>query len=137
MGSRQEAHMDKGLFQTWLDRYVEAWRSYDPAAIGELFGDDVEYRYHPWDSEPVRGRETLVKDWVDNKDAPDSWRASYTADACDGDVCFATGTSDYLTEDGSTIDKRYFNVFVCRFDSEGRCSSFTEYFMQEPKPKDS
>jgi hypothetical protein len=23
--------------QTWLDAYVAAWRSYDPAAIGALF----------------------------------------------------------------------------------------------------
>ena len=23
--------------QEWLDRYVEAWRSYDEAAIGDLF----------------------------------------------------------------------------------------------------
>jgi ketosteroid isomerase-like protein len=128
--------MDKGLFQGWLERYVEAWRSYDPAAIGDLFSSDVEYRYHPWDPEPVRGREALVKDWVDNKDAPGSWRASYSATVCDGDVCVATGTSDYLTEDGATVDKTYHNVFVCRFDGDRRCSSFTEYFMQQPKPKE-
>ena len=27
--------------QRWLDRYVEAWRSYDPTAIGALFGEDA------------------------------------------------------------------------------------------------
>lgn len=25
--------------QDWLDRYVVAWRTYDPAAIGELFAE--------------------------------------------------------------------------------------------------
>ena len=40
--------------QDWLDRYIAAWRSYDPAAIGDLFADDAAYRYHPWDDEPVR-----------------------------------------------------------------------------------
>jgi ketosteroid isomerase-like protein len=127
--------VDKGLFQAWLDRYIDAWRSNDPAAIGDLFSTDVEYSYHPWDAEPVRGREALVKDWVDNKDAEGSWRASYSALACDGDVCVATGKSEYLTEDRATVDKTFFNAFVCRFDDDGRCSSFTEYFMLQPTPE--
>jgi ketosteroid isomerase-like protein len=33
--------------QQWLDRYVEAWRSYDADAIGELFAEDATYKYHP------------------------------------------------------------------------------------------
>ena len=33
--------MDHGSAQEWLDRYVAAWRSYDPAAIGALFSDDI------------------------------------------------------------------------------------------------
>ena len=36
--------MDEAAFQRWLDAYVEAWRTYDPAGIGELFGEDAEYR---------------------------------------------------------------------------------------------
>jgi ketosteroid isomerase-like protein len=125
--------MDKPLFQAWLDRYLEAWRSYDPAAIGDLFSENVEYRYHPWD-DPVRGREAVVRDWVDNRDAEGSWRANYTAHSVEGDLAVATGTSDYLTDDRSAVDRTYHNVFLCRFDADGRCSSFTEYFMQEPKP---
>ena len=124
--------MDKERFQQWLDRYIEAWRSADRATISDLFADDVEYRYHPWD-EPIRGREAVVKDWVDNPDEPGSWRASYSAEAVDGDLAVATGTSEYLTDDRSSVDKLYYNVFICRFDADGRCSSFTEYFMQEPK----
>jgi ketosteroid isomerase-like protein len=127
--------MDKRLFQGWLDRYVAAWQSYDAAAIGDLFSADATYRYHPWDAEPVRGRDAIVTDWVDNRDAEGSWRASYTAVACDGDACVATGTSDYLTEDRASVDKTYHNVFITRFDGDGRCSDFTEYFMEQPKPK--
>jgi len=36
----------------WLDDYVAAWRSYDPEAIGALFSEDAEYRYHP--GTPIR-----------------------------------------------------------------------------------
>jgi hypothetical protein len=38
--------MDERGFQRWLDVYVDAWRTYDRAAIGRLFSEDVEYRYH-------------------------------------------------------------------------------------------
>ncbi len=40
--------------QAWLDRYVDAWRTYDPAVIGDLFTEGAEYRYHPWDEPIVR-----------------------------------------------------------------------------------
>ena len=36
--------------QRWLDAYVEAWRTYDPEAVGALFTDDVAYAYTPVDS---------------------------------------------------------------------------------------
>ena len=48
----------------WLDRYVEAWRSYDPDAIRALFSADAEYRYHPWDAparRPRRDRRRLAR----------------------------------------------------------------------------
>ena len=49
--------------QAWLDAYVAAWRSNDAAAIGELFAEDAEYRYHPYD-EPLRGRQAIVDSWL-------------------------------------------------------------------------
>jgi hypothetical protein len=125
--------MDKARFQGWLDRYIEAWRSYDSAAIGDLFTHDAEIHYHPYDAEPVRGRDAIVKDWLESRDEPDSWRAKYEAVACDGDVCIATGTSEYLAADRSSVDKTYYNVFICRFDADGRCAGYTEYYMQPPK----
>ena len=52
--------MDRARVQDWLDRYLEAWRTYDPALIGDLFSEDAEYRFHPF-GEPVRGREAHRK----------------------------------------------------------------------------
>jgi SnoaL-like domain len=34
--------------QAWLDAYVEAGHTCDPAAIAALFTDDATYTYHPW-----------------------------------------------------------------------------------------
>ena len=50
--------------QLWLDKYVEAWRTYDSAQIGDLFSEDALYLYSPWDEDnPVRGREAIVAEW--------------------------------------------------------------------------
>ncbi len=55
--------MDRDGFAAWLDRYVSAWRTYDPVAIGDLFSVDATYRYHPED-EPIMGRAAIVADWL-------------------------------------------------------------------------
>jgi ketosteroid isomerase-like protein len=116
--------MGKEAFRAWLNRYVDAWRSGDRAEIGDLFSEDVQYRYGPF-HDPVVGRDAVVQSWVDNPDAPGSWEAEYRPLAIDGDVFVATGESRYSN------GKTYSNIFVCRFDGDGRCSEFTEWWMQQ------
>ncbi len=111
----------------WLARYVEAWRSYDPDAIGDLFSEQVDYRYHPWD-EPVSGRAAVVSDWLANRDEPDTYDAEYTAYAVEGDHAAATGTSRYH---GAGGNRTYHNVFLLAFDADGRCREFTEVFIEQ------
>ena len=120
--------MDHAAFQGWLDRYIAAWRSGDPADIGALFSADAAYYYGPF-RDPVSGREAIVADWTGSPDAPGSWEAEYRPLAVDGEVAVAIGESRYA--DGKT----YSNIFACRFDGEGRCTEFREWFMQQPKPK--
>jgi len=55
--------VDRTQAQDWLDRYVAAWLTYEPDLIGDLFSEDVAYRYHPYD-EPVLGREAVVASWL-------------------------------------------------------------------------
>ena len=113
--------------QTWLDAYVAAWRSYDRDAIGELFSADATYAYHPYD-EPLRGRDAIVAEWVDEPDEPGSWEARYRPLLIDGDRAAATGETRYA--DGQTFS----NLFVLRFDADGRCRQFVEWFMEHPQP---
>jgi ketosteroid isomerase-like protein len=123
--------VDEAGFQRWLDAYIEAWRTYDPDRIGELFSEDVEYRYHPWD-DPVRGRATLVDDWLSDRDEPGSWSADYSPWLVSGDDAVAVGVSRYFASDRTTLEREYHNVFLCRFDGEGRCREFTEVFLLRP-----
>jgi ketosteroid isomerase-like protein len=111
--------------QAWLDAYVAAWRSYDAAAIGDLFSADAAYRYHPYD-DPERGREAIVAGWLDEPDEPGSWEASYAPLLVEGDRAIATGETRY--DDGQTFS----NLFVLEFDGDGRCRDFTEWFMEHP-----
>ena len=109
----------------WLDRYVAAWKSGDREAIGDLFSEDASYRYHPYD-EPTVGRDAIVASWLEDPDEPGSFEASYEPYAVDADRAVAVGTSTY--SNGDTYD----NVFKLRFDGDGRCSEFTEWFMKRP-----
>lgn len=123
--------MDDERFQRWLDSYVDAWTTYDEAAIGALFSDDARYRYHPWDGpdETVVGRDAIVASWLEDRDEPASWTAEYHPWAIDGDRAAAVGVSRYLGADGTSVEREYHNVFLCRFDIEGRCREFTDVYL--------
>jgi hypothetical protein len=121
--------MDRSTFQRWLDDYVAAWRTYDAEAIGALFTERAEYRYHPWD-DPVAGREAIVASWLEEPDEPGSWEARYEPWAIEGDRAVAVGASRYLAPDRESVDREYHNVFLCRFDDDGRCAEFTELFLR-------
>jgi hypothetical protein len=120
--------------QRWLDGYVSAWHSYDPAEIGALFSHDATYRYHPYD-EPMIGRDSIVADWLESPDADGSWEAHYEPYTVDGDRAVAVGESRYLHPDGS-FRTLYHNIWMLRFDDAGRCADFVEYFMERPKGRE-
>ena len=44
----------------------------------------------------------------------------------------ATGHSVYRTTPGGPVERVFDNCFVMRFDENGRCRDFTEWFMQRP-----
>ena len=130
--------MDHAAFKAWLDRYVEAWRSYDPDAIAALFSDDAECRYQPW-GDPTVGRDAIVRDWLgddpDKRDKPGTWWAHYEPWVVAGNRAVATGETAYFTDaTQSTEERRYWNSWLLEFDDAGRCRSFVEFYMQRKKP---
>lgn len=131
--------MDRAQAQTWLDRYVAAWLSYDAKDIAALFAENVTYRYHPSD-EPITGREAVVASWLgegnsegaSTRDAPGTYAAQYQPVAVDDDVVVATGTSSYRERPDGPVVRVYDNCFVMRFDADGNCREFTEYYLRRP-----
>ncbi len=122
--------MDREDVSRWLERYVAAWKSGERAEIESLFSEGAEYRYHPYD-EPIVGRAAIADSWLEDPDEPGSFDAGYECYAADGGAAVAIGTSTYFTADGE-VDKVYDNVFVLRFDADGRCSDFTEWYVKRP-----
>ncbi|HWN21603.1 MAG TPA: nuclear transport factor 2 family protein [Gaiellaceae bacterium] len=123
--------MDRSQVTRWLEAYVAAWKSGERDEIRELFGEDVRYRYHPWD-EPLVGRDAVADSWLEEPDPPGSFEARYECFAVEGDSAVAVGASTYRKADG-TVSRVYDNVFLLRFDADGRCSDFTEWFMERPR----
>jgi hypothetical protein len=121
--------------QAWLDAYSHAWETYDPAEIAALFSDRAEYRWHPAD-EPVVGRDEIVRAWVapegneSSRDAAGTYEGEYQPYAVDGNKAVAIGISTYWTDASrSKVDRLYYNSWLLEFDDDGKCSSFTEYWM--------
>lgn len=124
------AGMDRVSAQSWLDRYVAAWKSYRPEDIAALFAPTVHYRYHPHD-EPLVGVDAVVASWLgDDRDQPDTYDARYTPFAVDGEVVVATGTSEYQDHPDGPVTRTFDNCFLMRFDPAGRCQEFTELYVE-------
>jgi ketosteroid isomerase-like protein len=131
--------MDRDKAQAWLDAYVEAWRTYDPAQIRALFSDDVAYRYHAYD-EPIVGADAVVASWLgetdaegaSTRDAPDTYDATFAPVAVDGDVVVATGVTRYRQEPDGPVVRSYDNCFLMTFDDADRCQEFTEFYVRRP-----
>jgi ketosteroid isomerase-like protein len=122
--------MDRDSVARWLVEYVDAWRSYDRARIGDLFTEDVSYRFYPHE-DAIRGREAVVESWFREPDDPEGFTATYTPVAVDGEVAVAVGESVYTDPDGS-VREAYDNCFVMRFAESGRCAEFTEFYVKRP-----
>ena len=121
--------------QAWLDAYVQAWRTHDPADIAALFTENASYAYHPWDEGEavVRGRDAIVADWLEEQDPPHSWAAQYQPLMVEGGQAVVTGTTRYT--EGKTY--YYYNLWVLRFAEGGSCAEFVEWFMVQPSEETS
>jgi ketosteroid isomerase-like protein len=108
--------MDEATVERWVDGYVRAWSSNDPADIGALFTEEAEYRTAPW-REPWSGREAIVAGWLARKDEPGGWSFEREVLAVAGDLAFVRGRTGYPDE-----GEAYSNLWA---------AEFTEWWMPE------
>lgn len=123
---------DRATVQRWLDAYVEAWKSYDPTAIADLWAEDAVWM-RPFGIR-ARGRDAITAEWLSEKhlDEPGGYEAHYELIAIDGDIVVSHGRTRFF--DPATRETRtdYDNIWVLRFDSDGRCAEFHEWYAGRP-----
>ena len=117
--------LDEAAVRAWIDRYVVAWNSNDPDDIAGLFTDSSIYVTGPFD-EPWRGREEIVRRWLDRKDIPGDTTFQYEVVAISGSFAVVRGVTTYRTPPAT-----YGNLWLVRFEDESRASAFEEWWMQK------
>jgi SnoaL-like domain len=117
--------MEERDFAAWVDRYVVAWNSNDPEEIGSLFTDEAVYYTAPF-REPWRGRDGIVRGWIEAKDEPGTTEFTYEVSAIDGPLGIVKGRTIYKEP-----LERYSNLWEIRLEDDGRCYEFIEWWMEE------
>jgi len=114
----------------WVEAYVRAWQSNDPADIGRLFAEDALYYTAPH-REPWQGRETIVAGWIGRKDEPDTWTFRFEVLAVAGDLGFVRGWTNYDSSPPTAVS----NLWVIRLGPNGECREFTEWWQESMAPE--
>ena len=107
----------------WIEGYIRAWHSNDPAEIGELFAENAAYYTEPH-REPWRGRDTIVEQWLAREDGRD-WSFTWFPVTVGPDLSIVQGVTTYP-------GKVFSNLWLIRLDQVGQCREFTEWWMEQP-----
>jgi uncharacterized protein (TIGR02246 family) len=117
---------DRDQVARWTEGYRQAWNSNDSHDIGKLFADDAVY-YTELFSSPWRGRPAIVDNWLARKDEPGQTQFAWHLVAVADDLAVVQGTATYAKPPAT-----YSNLWLVRLDGAGRCTEFTEWWMQHP-----
>ena len=125
MASRDE--VDK-----WIAAYERAWRSAGTESLADLFAEDGSYRMSPYE-EPARGLEQIAALWEREREGPDEgFEMRHEVVAVEGDTAVVRVEVEYAR------GTEYRDLWVIRFDPEGRCRDFEEWAYwpdKDPYPK--
>ncbi|WP_127476812.1 nuclear transport factor 2 family protein [Microbacterium sulfonylureivorans] len=111
----------------WLNGYITAWASKDPADVRAIFTEDAQYWFRPDDDDPVIGIDAIVEMWGDPEPSEPVHELAVLIE--NDEIGIIKGTVDYPG------DQSYSNLWEVRFAPDGRATSFVEWFMT-PRTKD-
>jgi hypothetical protein len=113
--------MTRDDFASWIARYEELWRTPGTAGLDRLFAPEAVYRHSPF-AEPVVGLANIAQDWEREREGPDEpFEMTPEIVAVDGDTAVARVAVTYGSQ------QRFLDLWLARFDAEGRCVSFEEW----------
>jgi ketosteroid isomerase-like protein len=110
----------------WVERYLVAWTSNEPADIRGLFADDAVYQGRPHDPEAWRGRDAIVAGWLDQRDESGDWTFEWELLGIVDDRALVQGVTRYRDLPD------YDNLWVFSLDADGTARDFTEWAIARP-----
>lgn len=110
---------------TWMDKYVLAWSSNETEHIEDLFTEDAVYDPQTEDGE-WDGLDEIITRWQEIDDSEDNWDFEWQPVVETDELAVVKGRTNYFDPPIS-----YRNLFIIRFAEDGRCSDFTEWYIEE------
>lgn len=115
--------MDRAAVEAWVAGYERAWRTAGTAPLAEVFAPGVSYLPSPW-REPIEGLDRLGPWWEAGRDGHDEpFTMTSEVVAVDGDTAVVRVAVEYQRDE----PKRWRDLWVLRFDGQGRCVAFEEW----------
>ncbi len=115
--------MDRKTVEQWVARYEELWRKPGTDSLVDLFRPDATYLPSPW-ARPLEGLAEIARFWESERDdADEQFTMSSEVVAVDGDTAVVRVYVEYAAPSAG----HWRDLWVLRFASDGRCSSFEEW----------
>jgi hypothetical protein len=103
---------------TWVERYLQAWRTNATGDIEALFTEAAEYHERPYTTDLV-GRNDIVAGWQSRWDwQQGGWSFEWTTRSMAGRTAVIDAVGHY--QKLGNFD----NVWTVAIDEDGRCSQF-------------
>jgi ketosteroid isomerase-like protein len=107
----------------WVASYEKAWRSSGTTALPGLFTEDAGYVVSPWE-QAVEGMSAIGELWAAERAGADEvFTMSSEVVAVDGDTAVVRVEVEYAKPGSGP----WRDLWVLRFDIDGRCSHFEEW----------
>ena len=107
----------------WVADYELAWRTPGTERLAALFTADATYLHSPYEQHVV-GLEAIRQMWEADREGPDEiFEMSTVIVAVDGDTAVIRAEVRY----GEPLRQEYRDLWVARFDADGRCRWFEEW----------
>jgi len=88
--------MKRDLFETWVQGYLQAWKTNERKDIEALFTEEATYLTQAF-REPWKGRETIVSGWLERAAWQGKWDLQVGGDRRQ---CGRIGRRDHLSHAG-------------------------------------
>jgi ketosteroid isomerase-like protein len=115
--------MDRERVAQWVADYERAWRAPGTDALTRLFTPGARYRQEPY-REQLIGLGAIARMWERERTGPDEeFVMTSEIVAVEGDTAVVRVNVEYL----ETPVLEYRDLWVIRFDADGRCAAFEEW----------